>query len=83
MNQWLLGAAVLAICLLPCAAVCFYAGPLSGLAALQVAGGLLTSILILLAEAFRRQPFIDLALTFGALAVVGGIVFARILERDL
>jgi multisubunit Na+/H+ antiporter MnhF subunit len=64
-------------------AVCFYAGPLSGLAALQVAGGLTTAILILLTESFRRQPFIDLALVFGVLTVVAGIVFARILERDL
>jgi multicomponent Na+:H+ antiporter subunit F len=83
MSQWLLGAAVLAVCLIPCALVCFFAGPLSGLAALQVAGGLTTSILILLSEAFRRQPFIDLALVFAVLAVVGGIIFARILERDL
>jgi multicomponent Na+:H+ antiporter subunit F len=83
MSQWLLGAAVLGVCLIPCAAVCFYAGPLSGLAALQVAGGLMTSILILLAEAFRRQPFVDLALVFAVLSVIGGIVFARILERDL
>jgi multisubunit Na+/H+ antiporter MnhF subunit len=83
MSQWLLGAAVLAVCLVPCAAVCFFAGPLSGLAALQVAGGLTTSILILLAEAYRRQPFIDLALVFAALALVGNIIFARIMEREL
>jgi multisubunit Na+/H+ antiporter MnhF subunit len=82
-NQWLVGAAVLAVCLAPCAAVCFYAGPLSGLAALQVAGSLTTSILILLAESFRRQPFIDLALVLAVVATVGGIIFARILERDL
>lgn len=83
MNQWLLAAAVLAVCLVPCTAVCFFAGPLSGLAALQVAGGLTTSILILLAESFRRQPFIDLAVVFALLTVVAGIVFARLLERDL
>ena len=58
-------------------------GPLSGLAALQVAGGVTTSILILLSEAFRRQPFIDLALVFAVLTLVGGVVFARSLERDL
>ena len=74
MNQWLVGAAVLAVCLVPCALVCFYAGVLSGLAALQVAGGLTTSVLILLSESFRRQPFIDLALVFGVLMVVGGIL---------
>jgi multisubunit Na+/H+ antiporter MnhF subunit len=83
MSQWLLGAAVLGVCLVPCAAVCFFAGPLSALAALQVAGSLTTGILILLAEAYRRQPFIDLALVLAMLSVVGGIIFARILERDL
>lgn len=83
MNQWLLGAAILAVCLVPCAAVCFYAGPLSGIAALQVGTGLTTAILILLAESLRRQPFIDLAVVLAVLASVGGIIFARILERDL
>jgi multisubunit Na+/H+ antiporter MnhF subunit len=83
MSQWLIGAAALAVCLVPCAGICFSAGPLSGLAAMQVGGGLTTAILILLSEAYRRQPFIDLALVFGALTVVGGIIFARLLERDL
>lgn len=83
MNQWLLAAIVLALCLLPCAAVCFFAGPLSGLAALEVAGALTTAMLMLLSESLRRQPFIDLAVVFGALTFVGAVVFARLLERDL
>lgn len=83
MNQWLLVALILAVCLIPCVGVCFFAGPLAGLTALQVAGALTTAILILLAESFRRQPFIDLALVFSPLAIVGSIVFARLLERDL
>jgi multisubunit Na+/H+ antiporter MnhF subunit len=82
-NQWLLASIVLAVALVPCVAVCFFAGPLSGLAALEVAGGLTTAILMLLAESFRRQPFIDLAVVFGALSVIGAIVFARLLEQDL
>jgi multisubunit Na+/H+ antiporter MnhF subunit len=83
MNQWLLAALVLAVCLIPCVGVCFFSGPLAGLAALEVAGSLTTAILLLMAESFRRQPFIDLAVVFGALAVVGAIVFARLLEHDL
>lgn len=83
MNQWLVTAAVLALCLIPCAGVCFFAGPLAGLAALEVASALTTSILMLLAESFRRQPFIDLAVIFGALSVIGALVFARLLEHDL
>ena len=83
MNEWLLAAAILGVCLIPCAAVCMLAGPLSGLAALEVAGSLTTAVLMLLAESFRRQPFIDLAVVFGALSVIGAIVFARLLEHDL
>jgi multisubunit Na+/H+ antiporter MnhF subunit len=83
MSQWLLGAAVLAVLLVPCAGVAFFAGFMSGLAALQVAGGLTTSILILLTEAFRRQPFIDLALVFAIVVTIGGIIFARIMEQDV
>ena len=83
MNQWLFAAIVLSACLLPCVGVCFFAGPLAGLAALEVAGALTTAVLMLLAESFRRQPFIDLAVVFGALSIVGAIIFARLLEHDL
>lgn len=83
MNQWLLAAVILALCLIPCVGVCFFAGPFAGLAALEVASAMTTAILILLAESFRRQPFIDLALVFSPLSVIGAIAFARILERDL
>ena len=83
MTGWLVAAAALAVLVLPCAAVCFFAGPLSGLASMQVAGGLTTGILLLLTQAFQRQPFADLALVFAALTVIGGIVFARLMEHDL
>jgi multisubunit Na+/H+ antiporter MnhF subunit len=83
MNQWLLAALVLAVCLIPCVGVCFFAGPLAGLASLETASCLTTTILMLLAESFRRQPFIDLAVVFSALSVIGAIVFARLLEHDL
>jgi multisubunit Na+/H+ antiporter MnhF subunit len=83
MNQWLFAAIVLTLCLIPCAGVCFFAGPLAGLAALEVAGALTTAVLMLLAESLRRQPFIDLAVVFGALSLIGAIVFARLLEHDL
>lgn len=83
MNQWLFAAIVLTVCLVPCAGVGFFAGPLAGLAALEVASGITTMILMLLAESFRRQPFIDLAVIFSVLSVIGAVVFARLLEHDL
>ena len=76
-------AAVLAVCLVPCVLVCVFQGPLAGLAALEVASTLTTAMLMVLSESFRRQPFIDLAAVFSVLSVIGAIVFARVLEREL
>ena len=83
MNQWLLAAIVLTGCIVPCAFVAFFAGPMSGLVAMEVASSLCTAVLMLLAESFRRQPFIDLAVVFAVMALIGGVVFARMLEREL
>jgi multisubunit Na+/H+ antiporter MnhF subunit len=83
MNYWLVAAVALTACLVPCALVAMLAGPLSGLVALEVASSLTTSVLLLFAESLRRQPFVDLAVVFGLLSVIGAVVFARILEHDL
>jgi multisubunit Na+/H+ antiporter MnhF subunit len=38
---------------------------------------------MLLAEGFHRQSFIDLAVIFGVMSLIGGHTFARLMERDL
>jgi multisubunit Na+/H+ antiporter MnhF subunit len=53
------------------------------LAALEVAGTLAASVLMLLAEGFHRQPFIDLALVLALLSLIGAMAFARLMEKDL
>lgn len=83
MNQWLLVASVLAACIVPCACVGLFGGRLSALAAMEVASSLCTAALMLLSEAFRRQPFIDLAVVFAVMSLIGGVIFARMLEREL
>lgn len=83
MNEWEIAAAVLGVGLLPCLAICVMYDVAHGLVALEVGSVLLTTILMLLSEGFQRQPFIDLALTFALLSVVGGLAIARLLERDL
>lgn len=83
MNEWEIAAALLGAGLLPCLAVCLLTDVAHGLVAFEVAGVLLTTILMLLAEGFHRQPFMDLALTFAFLSIVGGVAFARLMERDL
>ena len=83
MNEWEIAAAVLGFALLPCPGVCFLASPTHGLVALELAGVLLVTILMLLAEGFHRQPFIDLAVVLAPMALIGALVFARLMEREL
>ena len=83
MNEWEIAAAVLGFALIPCVAVCFLAGPMHGLVALQLAGALVSTILMLLSEGFGRQPFIDLAVVLAPLSLVGTLAFARLMERNL
>jgi multicomponent Na+:H+ antiporter subunit F len=81
MNEWLVAAAVVLVLLGPCLLVCALAGIGDALVALEVAGLLVVSELLLLAEGFHRQPFVDLAVVFAVLGFVGALAFARLLER--
>jgi multisubunit Na+/H+ antiporter MnhF subunit len=82
-NEWEIAAAVLGFALIPCGAVALLSDAASGLAAVQLAGVLLSTSLILLAEGFHRQSFIDLAVVFAPMSLVGSLLFARLMERDL
>ena len=83
MNEWVIGAVVLGFALIPCLAVCLLAPPPDGLVALEVAGVLVSTILMLLSEGFHRQPFIDLAVVLAPMSLVGALAFARVMERHL
>jgi multicomponent Na+:H+ antiporter subunit F len=83
MNEWEIAATVLALALVPCIAVAVFAEAPHGLAAIEIAGALAATILMLLAEGFDRQPFIDLAVVLALMSVVGTLTFARLMERDL
>ena len=83
MNEWAIAATVLAFALIPCLLVCLLSPAPHGLVALEIAGVLATSVLMLLAEAFHRQPFIDLAVVLAPLALIGSLTFARLMERHL
>jgi multisubunit Na+/H+ antiporter MnhF subunit len=82
-NEWEIAAAVLGVALIPCGAVALLAPAAHGLAAIQVASILLSTILVLLSEGFHRQPFVDLAVVFAPMSLVGSLVFARLMERNL
>jgi multisubunit Na+/H+ antiporter MnhF subunit len=83
MNEWEIAATVLGFALLPCLAVCLFAPAPHGLVALEIAGVLVSTILMLLSEGFHRQPFVDLAVVLAPLALVGSLTFARLMERHL
>ena len=83
MNEWEIAAAVLGAASLPLLAVCVLNGAMRALVAMELAGTVIASALMLLAEGFHRQPFIDLALLLALLSLVGGMAFARLMEHDL
>jgi multisubunit Na+/H+ antiporter MnhF subunit len=83
MTVWEVCAVVLAGTMLPCIGVCMFAGAAAALAALEVLGTVTTTVLMILAEAFNRQPFIDLALVLAFLSIIGALAFARLMEQDL
>jgi len=80
-NAWLIAATVLLLGLIPCAVVMLRGSAIEALVGLQMAGVLETVVLLLLAEGFHRPAFFDLALVLALLALAGGLVFARMLER--
>jgi len=83
MNEWLVAATVLLVALLPCAALCVRGSLLDGLVGLELAGVITTAVLMLLAQGFHRQSFVDLAIVFAVLQFGGTLTFARMLERRL
>jgi len=83
MNEWQIAAAVLGAAIVPCLAACALSEAGRALPALELAGTLLSSALMALCEGLHRQPFIDLALVFALLSMLGALAFARLMEQDL
>jgi multicomponent Na+:H+ antiporter subunit F len=81
MNDWLVAAMVLIVVLVVCAGVAALTDPLSGMVALEVAGVVAITTLLVLAEAMRRQSFVDLAVVAAFLSLPGALMFVRLLER--
>jgi multicomponent Na+:H+ antiporter subunit F len=80
-NAWMVAALVLLIGLVPCGVVCLRGSPIDRLVGLELAGTVDTLILLLLAQAYDRAIYFDLALALALLSFAGGLVFARFLER--
>jgi multicomponent Na+:H+ antiporter subunit F len=80
-NEWLLAALALLAGLVPCGVVCLRGDPVNRLVGLEMAGTVDTLVLLLLAQAYHRVIYLDLALALALLSFAGGMVFARFLER--
>jgi multicomponent Na+:H+ antiporter subunit F len=81
MNAWLIASTALIVTLLPCVWVCVRQGPLDALVALELASTITTLVLLALAQGYRRDPFMDLALVSAVLSFAGALAFVRFLER--
>jgi len=80
-NEWLVAALALLVGLVPCGVVCLRGDPVNRLVGLEMAGAVDTLVLLLLAQAYGRAIYFDLALALALLSFAGGMVFARFLER--
>ena len=83
MNAWLISAAALTLALVPCAIVCLHGDAVMRLVGLELAGAVVSMVLVLMAEGLHQTSFHDLALTLALLVFGGGLVFARSLEKWL
>jgi multisubunit Na+/H+ antiporter MnhF subunit len=78
-NVWLAAATTLLVALLPCGWVVLRGRLTDALVGLELAGTLVTVVLVLLAEGFHRSSYFVLPLVLGGLSFVGALVFIRFL----
>jgi multisubunit Na+/H+ antiporter MnhF subunit len=83
MNLWLVAAAGLMLGFVPCAVVLVRAQTLERLVAVQSAGAMMTTILLLTAVGFNQPSFSDLALSSALLSYPASLLFAKFFERWL
>jgi multisubunit Na+/H+ antiporter MnhF subunit len=83
LDFWTITAIALLLCMIPPFLICLKGDTVNRLVGLEAGGTIATLVLLALAEAYHRVPFVDLALTLAFLAFGSGLVFARFLERWL
>ena len=83
MNLWIIAAIGVTLALVPCGVVMVCARTTERMVALQSAGSLMTSVLLLLALGLQQPSFSDLALAAALLSYPSGLLFAKFFERWL
>jgi multisubunit Na+/H+ antiporter MnhF subunit len=82
-NAWLISATALLAGVAPLLLVALRAPRVDALVALELAGTVVTLVMLLLAEGFGRSSYFVLAIVLAVLSFIGTLVFARLLERRL
>jgi multisubunit Na+/H+ antiporter MnhF subunit len=84
MNIWFVGATILLLALVPVAYVLIRGELIEALVALELAGTVVTVILLLIGEGFKRNSYYSLPLVLAFTNVVGVLIFVRFLgDREL
>lgn len=80
-SAWWATAALLTASLIPCAAVTLRGDLPRRLVGLEMTSVIASLLLLTLAAARGRTSFLDVGLTLALLALGGGLVYVRFLER--
>ena len=83
MNAFAIAATAMLLGFVPIGILALRGRALDGVVALELAGGLTTTILLCLAESFGRSAYFDVPVVCAALTWVSGLIFARFLGRLL
>ncbi len=84
MNVWFVGATVLLLALAPVGWVLVRGEIVAALVALQLAGSVVTVILLLIGEGFKRNSYYTLPIVLAFTNFVGVLIFVRFLgDREL
>ncbi|HEY2800290.1 MAG TPA: monovalent cation/H+ antiporter complex subunit F [Chthoniobacterales bacterium] len=83
MNIWLWSALGLVLGFVPCGWVITRARMMGSLVALQMAAGICTLVLLLIAQGLHRPSFLDIPLAFVLLTYPATLLFAHFFERWL
>jgi len=84
MNIWFVGATTLLLALVPVAYVLIRGELIEALVALELAGTVVTVILLLIGEGFKRNSYYTLPVVLAFTNVVGVLIFVRFLgDREL
>ena len=84
MNVWFVGATVLLLALVPVGYVLVRGSIVEALVALELAGTVVTLVLLLIGEGFKRNSYYTLPLVLAFTNVVAVLIFVRFLgDREL